>query len=311
MSLIPDESYSFPDDFVQTVNSLKKPRRKISLPPAARSGAPREKAAVRPPVKVETPRKNVFIPLAVKPEPPRPARPVPPTPPASSPPPAPPPPVKRAKPPDAAPAVPRVAPVAKREPGRANIPALVHLKRKVRYNTHLAAPAPQQEKGESKPPVAPTNGVIQNSEAQQTRASVQHPVQIPALRPDPVRVPVSRSQQPATPATPAVPAVPVVPAAAARGAPAVSGEEQIEFELLDSFSSTPKNSKRKLLRFLVCESMAVIALVVFALIGLSRTFSGRSASLSVNILTITAAVAATLIPIFFYAIGPTLPREDR
>jgi hypothetical protein len=45
--------------------------------------------------------------------------------------------------------------------------------------------------------------------------------------------------------------------------------------------------------------------------ALSGRFGDPLVALSMNILTIAAAAAVILLPIVFFAIGPTLPRGDR
>jgi hypothetical protein len=187
---------------------------------------------------------------------------------------------------------------------------VVHLKRKVRYNAHLVAPEQAPPAKKEVPPAGPlnVNGTPQKRELPQAQVPVQLVRANPAPN-RPLQVSAPRPIAPGTQAPPQRPGVPV-PTREAAVVPAVPADEQIEFELSDLSSFYPKKSRRKLVRFLACEGTAIVALIVFAILGLSRTFGGRTAGLYINILTIAAAVAATLIPIFFYAIGPTLPRDD-
>jgi hypothetical protein len=342
MSLIPNESYSFPDDeFLFRVGQSRKPEPKISIPSGTRPEANGEAKPAPPAAKVEKPRTVPEPPPAVKVEKPRVVSEPPPMkmekPRAVAEPPmavkveksrgrsGPPPAVKLGKrrivsePPLAVKVgklrvvsqpplavklqrtrkVPPPPPVAGREPARAtSIPAPVHLKPKPPCNTHLVAQPPPPERKDRGLPRNPPNGSIQRREPQQTPGLTEHPLQIPTLRPDAARIPVAPSNTPA------------VPSAATAAAPRVPMAEQIEFDLTESSPACPGDVRRKFVRFVVCESTAIVFLMVFALLGLSRVFSDRTAIFYVNILTIMAAVAATLIPIFFYAIGPTLPREE-
>jgi hypothetical protein len=81
--------------------------------------------------------------------------------------------------------------------------------------------------------------------------------------------------------------------------------------LPDSSAFYPGKSRCKLVRFLACEATAIAALVLFTILGLSGTFTTPTAVFYINVLTITAAVAATLIPILFYAIRPILWGDER
>ncbi len=327
MSLIPEESYSFPDYFVRTVRCSKKPGEKILPSSAARPG-PHSEPIPEPPAPGSEARREKVSPLPeAKPEE---RRTVSQSPPESPVPraeaprerkliPAPPEaklekrPTVSQTPPQGTREMPRsvtpLPPMVKREPARTNIPAAVHLKRKVRYNTHLVAPEQGPADKKEVPLANPLNGVPQKRELPRSRDPVQpvkvnkvpnHAVQVSAPRPAATGIQPS-SQRPAPPVAPV----------SIRAAADVSAAEQIEFELSDPGPFYPGKSRRKLVRFLVCEAIAIGALVLFAIFGLSRTFSGRAAGLYINIFTIAAAVAATLIPIFFYAIGPTLPRDDR
>jgi hypothetical protein len=284
MSLIPNESYSFPDDFVRKVHGSKKAEEKVSLPAATGPRPVNEPPSEPPAALPELTRERLAAPPQAKMEKQRAVRRIPP-------------PIIRERPRGTAP----VPPVVKKEPARNNIPAVVHLKRKVRYNAHLVAPEPSPEPKAAAPPLTPVNGAQQQKrELPQARVAAQHPVQVPMPRPRPTKLPAPSPR----------PNAPVVPVPVA-SAPAIPAEEQIEFELSDVAPSHPRRVSRKLVRFLVCEGIVLAALILFAILGLSRMFTGRSAGLYINILTIATAVVATLIPILFFAIGPTLPRDDR
>lgn len=66
----------------------------------------------------------------------------------------------------------------------------------------------------------------------------------------------------------------------------------------------------KMRRFLICEGVAVGILVPFAILGVLRVFQQPIAVLFIDVTTITSAVAATIMPILFFAIAPPLPRGE-
>jgi hypothetical protein len=65
-----------------------------------------------------------------------------------------------------------------------------------------------------------------------------------------------------------------------------------------------------LLRFLLCEALALSILVPLAVIGISWRFTDQTMALWINILIIAAAVLVAIIPILFYGSGETLPRRE-
>jgi hypothetical protein len=266
MSLIPDESYSFPDHFVRTVRSRKQ-KKERSLPPATRQG-PLCEVDPEPVVQQEAaPDENVPVPVQPESE--------------------------------LSPASVPAAPVAQEKPPRTFIPALVHLKRKVRYNTHLTA-AEASSAGENEPPAhGLINGNTEKHEPERPRVPVQRPLQVPSVHPV---LPAIQASSPSPP-------VPVRPIPVVREA--APEEQHTEFELTDPFSLSAEKWSRKFVRFVICEGTVLVILALVATLGLLKEFSGQTGMFWINTLTITAAVAATLIPIFFYAIGPTLPRDEQ
>lgn len=71
-----------------------------------------------------------------------------------------------------------------------------------------------------------------------------------------------------------------------------------------------KRLSAKVRRFLFWEALAVGTLVPLAIVGLLRVFQNPVAVLLIDIATIAAAVAATVMPIFFFAAAPSLPRGE-
>ena len=72
-----------------------------------------------------------------------------------------------------------------------------------------------------------------------------------------------------------------------------------------------RRRKAKMRRFVVCESIAVGILLPLAILGLAHRPESPALVWIMNIATITSAVAAALIPIFFFAFAPTLPEIER
>lgn len=72
-----------------------------------------------------------------------------------------------------------------------------------------------------------------------------------------------------------------------------------------------RRRKAKMRRFIVCESIAAGVLLPLAILWLSLRPANVVLHWIMNILTIAAAVAAAIIPIFFFALTPTLPEIER
>ena len=72
-----------------------------------------------------------------------------------------------------------------------------------------------------------------------------------------------------------------------------------------------RRRKTKFRRFVICEAAALTVLLPLAIVGLAHRPSTGALLWVMNISTIASAVAAALIPIFFYALTPTLPEIER
>ena len=72
-----------------------------------------------------------------------------------------------------------------------------------------------------------------------------------------------------------------------------------------------RRRKTKFRRFVICEAVALTVLLPLAIIALAHRPSNGALVWVMNISTIASAVAAALIPIFFYALTPTLPEIER
>jgi hypothetical protein len=69
--------------------------------------------------------------------------------------------------------------------------------------------------------------------------------------------------------------------------------------------------RSKVIGFLIAESVAFGVLLIAGSFAVLGRWSDSNLALSINILTILAAVAVAMIPIVFFAIAPILPRDDR
>jgi hypothetical protein len=85
-----------------------------------------------------------------------------------------------------------------------------------------------------------------------------------------------------------------------------------EFDFETPVEAYPEKRRRrtKFTRFIICEATTLAVLLPLAILGLGRVFRDPTFVLLINILTIAAAVTAALIPIIFFALAPTLPRDE-
>ena len=72
-----------------------------------------------------------------------------------------------------------------------------------------------------------------------------------------------------------------------------------------------RRRKARMRRFIVYESIAFGILLPVAILGLSIRPENAVLHWTMNILTIAAAFAAALIPIFLFAVTPTLPELEQ
>jgi len=68
-----------------------------------------------------------------------------------------------------------------------------------------------------------------------------------------------------------------------------------------------KRRRTKLVRFLVFETIALVALLLFAKLEVQERFSGNSLTYLYGTVMFIAAIACALIPVIFYALPPRLP----
>jgi hypothetical protein len=284
MSLIPSESYSFPDHFTRTVTPSRRPKN------AEPEAAP-----------VEMRRKNPSI-VALPSRKPQPA-------PVSGPEnseavrskrtvPVPNPALRWASAPP-----PRIPEATVRK-----IALPPTLKPKVRWN--MRAPAVDSA------PIA-NNGAEQLSNG--AAAPAQNVIQMKAVRHmRPPRVmprPKSTVPQNAVPFRPKPTAI----ARPTRPAPGQSAETPCpgavsnpQGELFEMFATLSKRlGKAKMRRFIACESAALAVLLPLVILGLSRQPDNVALVWIMDISTIASALAAALIPIIFFAFAPTLPEIER
>jgi hypothetical protein len=290
MSLIPSESYSFPDHFTRTVTPSRRPK-----------NAEPEAAAV------EMRRKNPSI-VALPSRKPQPA-------PVSG--------------PENSEAVrsKRTVPVPNLALRRASAPppripeATVRkialpptLKPKVRWN--MRAPAVDSA------PIA-NNGAEQLSNG--AAAPAQNVIQMKAVRHmRPPRVmPPPESSVPQNAVVPFRPR-PTAIARPTRPAPgqiaetprpaAVSNPQGKLFEMFaqnNEATLSKRRGKAKMRRFIACESAALAVLLPLVILGMSWGPDNVALVWIMDISTIASAVAAALIPIIFFAFAPTLPEIER
>jgi hypothetical protein len=69
-----------------------------------------------------------------------------------------------------------------------------------------------------------------------------------------------------------------------------------------------RRRRNKVIGFIITEASAVGVMLLSGVFALSFRLPDPTLILSLNILTVAAAVAAAAIPIIFFALTPTLPR---
>jgi hypothetical protein len=75
-------------------------------------------------------------------------------------------------------------------------------------------------------------------------------------------------------------------------------------------SRLPRQRRSKWIGFVVAEALAIGVLVLMGAFAVSLKPIDPALSLSVNIVIVAAATATALIPIFFFAIVPVIPRGN-
>jgi hypothetical protein len=68
--------------------------------------------------------------------------------------------------------------------------------------------------------------------------------------------------------------------------------------------------RRKVIGFLITEAVALGVLLLAGVFAILWKSADPTLALSVNVVTITAAVAVAIIPIVFFAMAPVLPRRE-
>jgi hypothetical protein len=314
MSLIPSESYSFPDHFTSTVTPSRKPKEEKTM-------------------KVDVPRKKPTIVALPNPTPePVPMliaegsqffaeeQPMEPVQPAIEP-------MRPQSPP-----MPRVEPVRKPVPPN---PALLRatapppripdtpirkmpfpptLKPKVRWNNRAPAmdPASGRPNGANEaPPVSvPATNVIPMQPKPAPVRPMRPAAPVPAMRepiqpqPPPKPVPAAPERRPAQ----------TKPVMQKPQAPVVPNPQTDFFEMFaESGPETAMKRRRqtKFRRFIACEVAALAVLVPLVILGLTLNIPSPALRWLMNIFTIAAAISAAVIPIVFYAFTPTLPDLER
>jgi len=283
MSLIPSESYSFPDHFTRTVVPSRKPKNEEPEPVPLETR--RKKSAIVP-----LPDPEVRPPTAprLNPEPIRSKTPV------AAPNPA----LRRAGAPP-----PRIPDAPMRK-----MPLPPTLKPKVRWNTHAPAmdhPAPTSENGTASvaPNTAAPNAIPMNP---------PRVVRPPRLMPPP-QASVVKTAAPAQ-----MQSVPAKPRPVAVSNPQADFFATLartrEIAMLAQtreIALSNQRQKMKFRRFIVCECAALGTLLPVAIVGLLFHPTNAAAVWIINISAVASAVTAALIPIIFYAFTPTLPEIER
>ena len=292
MSLIPSESYSFPDHFTRTVVPSRKPKNEEPEPVPLETR--RKKSAIVP-----LPDPEVRPPTAprLNPEPIRSKTPV------AAPNPA----LRRAGAPP-----PRIPDAPMRK-----MPLPPTLKPKVRWNTHAPAvdhPAPTSENGTASvaPITAAPNAIPMNPPRVVRPPRLMPPPQASVVQnfaPGPVLEPIAPAQMRSVPAKPRP--VAVSNPQADFFATLARTREIAMLAQTREIALSNQRQKMKFRRFIVCECAALGTLLPVAIVGLLFHPTNAAAVWIINISAVASAVTAALIPIIFYAFTPTLPEIER
>lgn len=324
MSLIPSESYSFPDHFTSTVTPSRRPKQekpepnKIHKRPAI-VALPDPEPEPEPIIAAEPKIEPEVLPEIWEPEVPE-VKAAPP-PPLPKPNPA----VRRAHAPP--PRIPEV-PIKK-------IALPPGLKPKVRWNNRAPAMDPTTNRngnngngnhsngsgnGVAETPIAPflpAQNVIPMKAARLAQAPAPRPLQ-PAIQRQVIPhalVPAPPPKKPAAAPIQMRPAQPRPAPAPLKPAPPAAANPQADFfEMFaeDGYEAANRHRREmKFRRFLACEGAALLVLLPLVILGLTLDITGPTLRWIMNILTIAAAIAAVVIPIVFYAFTPTLPEIER
>jgi len=319
MSLIPSESYSFPDHFTSTVIPTREPKHE-KVPPDKIQEQPTIVALPDPkpgPAVAISPVEPEVISERSEVEVPKVSRPV--LNPA----------LRRAQAPP-----PRIQGAPTRK-----IALPPTLKPGVRWNNRAPAMDPSQphNNGNGHRPnefaPAPTPLPAQNVIPMQAPRTAPPPqsVATPIMKAPTSRPPVNApSPPPVMKARPPLPepfkkSLPVAPTAGAvqsqrahqrprPPAPAAANPQAEFFEMFTDEDDEVANKRRrqmKFRRFVACEIGAAAVLLPLLTLGLTSNITTPSLRWILDIFTITAAVSAAIIPIVFYARTPTLPELER
>jgi hypothetical protein len=281
MSLIPSESYSFPDHFSTTVVPSRKPKNE-------RAETEVQPARAKRPAIVALPDPE---PIAVRQNGPPPVPKTPPSPPNPA--------LLRANAPPARVPQPPARSISVPPPSK---PKAISQKRAPGIDPVPLSQNRQNPPDHAKPVPAAQNVIPMQPVQAPAMVSLQPPdaaleYTLPAADPVPPRMPVR--PQPARPAPRTFP---------------VQNLQPEFFEILaQNVDGTIAKRRRKMKfhRFLACESAALAVLLPLAIFSLLNHTDNVALRWTMNILTIGSAIVAALIPILFYAITPTLPEIER
>jgi hypothetical protein len=145
-------------------------------------------------------------------------------------------------------------------------------------------------------PVSPRTAALPKA-----RVNLRPPAASPSARPAPPAKPVHAPRAPVARAK-----IDIVPP---RAAVRKYSDDEVQMEMFsakETRSSKPRRSK--FLRLMAAEAVALAVLLPSATLVLTRYLTDPTLILITNIVAITAAITAAMIPIILFAIAPTIPR---
>jgi hypothetical protein len=286
MSLIPSESYSFPDHFTSTVVPSRRPKKAKPEPVLEKARKKPAIVALRDPEPESVLSQNGNGEMEMEPI--------------------------------EVPVAP--VPVARPNPALRRVHAPPTLEPKVRWNNRTPAMDPARahnNNGNGAGDVLPrAQNVISMKPAKPARPPqpasppmmMRAPIQKAPPAPAPPKVmPVQRDMRPAQ-----APAAPQPKPKTA--APVVSNPQTDFFEMFAESgqgAAARRRRQMKLRRFMACEAAALLVLLPLVILGVTADITAPALRWILNIFTIAAAVTVAVIPVVFYAFTPTLPDLER
>jgi hypothetical protein len=91
----------------------------------------------------------------------------------------------------------------------------------------------------------------------------------------------------------------------------IEPEEEFQAEEIEDRVETRRPGRGKVLRFIVFETLTIAVLLASAKMAVMQRYSENSLSTLYGTVVVFAAIAATIIPVVFFALPPRLPTDKQ